>query len=179
MRLLHCVTNCSIVSQAGHLLLKAETGGGAEGGGGRSPRPNGWRGWNCANGSQCLWPELVHQICLSVTTVVREHHQTRPEAAVSFCSPPFTKPIACAAAQAGLGVSVCHTRHLVLGAGPVVTALGRCPLSLPKKRRMLKSGVYLELTGRGSREGVYMPLGTRLSAVLSCWLELTSGPGML
>ena len=40
MRLLHFVTNCSIVSQASHLLLKAETGGAAEVGGGQSPRPS-------------------------------------------------------------------------------------------------------------------------------------------
>lgn len=40
MRLLPYVTNCSVVSQASHLLLKAETGGGGKGGGGRSPRPS-------------------------------------------------------------------------------------------------------------------------------------------
>ena len=177
MRLLPYVTNCSIVSQASHLLLKAETGGGGKGGGGRSPRPSRWRRWNCAHVvSVCGLSWCTRSVWASLQ-LWESHHQTLPEAAVWFCSPPFTKP--CAAAQAGLGVSVCHTRLLVLGAGPVVTALGRCPLSLPKKRRMLKSGVYSELAGRGSGEGVYMPLGTRLSAVLSCWLELTSGPGML
>ena len=41
---------------------------------------------------------------------------------------------------------------------------------------MMKSGVYSELTGRDSKEGVHMPLGTRLSAMLTCWLKLTSGP---
>lgn len=40
MRLLLHVTNCSIVSQASHLLLKAETGGGGESGRGQNHRPS-------------------------------------------------------------------------------------------------------------------------------------------
>ena len=142
MRLLLRVTNCSILSQASHLLLKAETGGGGEGGRGQNPSPSRWRGWNCAHVvSVCGLSWHTRPVWASLQ-LWESHHQTRPEAAVWFCSPPFTKPIACAAAQAGLGVSVCHTRHLVLGAGPVVTALGRCPLSLPKKKNAKVWGIF-------------------------------------